>query len=298
LLGASALAACAPRHRVEADVPPPDDARFSAIERRIGGRAGVCALNLETGARLAHRPHERFAMCSTFKWLLGAQLLQLAEGAPDFLSQRVMFGERDLLDYAPATRPRLIDGPLGRTGAMTVEELAAAAVVLSDNTAANLLLDGVGGPEGFTRFLRGNGDGVTRLDRTEPELNFVPPGDERDTTTPDAMVRNLRRFLLGHVEYGTPPLHAASREKLIGWMVESPTGRERLRAGLPGDWRVGDKTGTVNGEHNATNDVAIAWPPGRAPMLIAVYLSASTAPFAERNAAHADIARIIVQQWS
>lgn len=297
LFGAAALAACAPRQWTHSDAPAPDDARIAVIERRIGGRVGVSALNLETGAALAHRPDERFAMCSTFKWLLAAQILDLAEAAPDFLSQHVAFDEGDLLEYAPTTRSRLVDGPQGRGGAMSVEELAQAAVVLSDNTAANLLLGVSGGPEAFTRFLRTNGDDVTRLDRTEPELNIVPPGDERDTTTPDAMVSTMRRVLLGHVEAGEPPLNAASRERLIGWMVESPTGLERLRAGLPSDWRVGDKTGTWTGEHNATNDVAIAWPPGRAPILIAVYLSASTAPFAKRNAAHAEIARIIAQEW-
>lgn len=297
LIGAAVLAACAPRHLAQSDASPPDDPRFAAIERRIGGRVGVCALNPDAGARLAHRLHERFAMCSSFKWLLGAQMLHLAEGAPDFLSQRLMFDESDLLEYAPATRPRVVDGRSGRTGAVSVEELAEAAVVLSDNTAANLLLEASGGPAAFTRFLSSNGDRFTRLDRTEPELNIVPPGDQRDTTTPDAMVRTMRRFLLGHVEAGEPPLNAASREKLIAWMVESPTGRERLRAGLPPDWRVGDKTGAWTGEHNATNDLAIAWPPGRAPILIAVYLSASTAPFAERNAAHAEIARIVAQEW-
>jgi beta-lactamase class A len=149
-----------------------------------------------------------------------------------------------------------------------------------------------GGPEGFTRFLRANGDGVTRLDRYEIELNDVPPGDERDTTTPEAMVRTLRRVLL---EDGV--LTPAHREMLIGWMVESPTGRERLRAGFPSDWRVGDKTGTWTAEHNATNDVAIAWPPNRAPIIIAAYLSGSTAGLAARNAAHAEIARIIAEQW-
>jgi beta-lactamase class A len=154
------------------------------------------------------------------------------------------------------------------------------------------LLVPAGGPEGLTRFLRANGDGVTRLDRTEPTLNENLPNDPRDTTTPDAIARTLKRFLL---EDGV--LNAAHREKLIGWMVESPTGRERLRAGLPGDWRVGDKTGTWNGVHNAANDVAIAWPPGKAPIIIAAYLSESTADPAARNAAHAEIASIVADEW-
>jgi beta-lactamase class A len=295
LLGALALSACAPAGRIESYTPPPNDPRFAEIEARIGGRVGVFALDLGTGAALAHRAHERFALCSTFKWLLAAQILQMAERQPDFLNQRVLFVERDLLSYAPVARERFGDGPRGE---MTVEELAEAAIVLSDNTAANLLLEGVGGPGGLTGFLRANGDAVTRLDRTEIELNDVAPGDERDTTTPDAMAHTMARLLLGRTAHGAPPLNAASREKLIGWMVASPTGRERLRAGFPASWRVGDKTGTWAGEHNATNDVAIAFPPSRAPIIIACYLAASSVEPAARNAAHAEVARAVVETWS
>ncbi len=295
LLGALALGACAqigaPPDAVYA---PPDDPRFAAIEARIGGRVGAAALNTGSGAWLTHRAHERFALCSTFKWLLAAQMLWIAERQPDFLQQRVLYGERDLLDYAPAARAHITDGPTGRMGQMSVEQMCEAIVVLSDNTCANVLLeDAAMGPEGFTRFLRENGDGVTRLDRYEIELNDVPPGDERDTTTPSAMARTMQRFLLTD-----DVLNAASRERLIGWMVESPTGRERLRAGLPADWRVGDKTGTWLGQHNAANDVAIAFPPHGAPIIIACYLAGSSVEPAQRNAAHADIARIVAQTWS
>lgn len=301
LLSGLALAACAPQAHTDARAGytlPPDDPRFAAIEQRIGGRVGVAAWNTGADQWLGHRRNERFAMCSTFKWLLAAQMLQLGESQPDFLASRVLYNEDDLLDYAPVAREHIADGPMGRMGAMSVEQMCEAVVVLSDNTCANVLLEGAAmRPEGFTHFLRSNGDGVTRLDRYEIELNDVPPGDERDTTTPDAMARTMRRFLLGHVELGRPPLNEASREKLIGWMVESPTGRERLRAGLPPDWRAGDKTGTWNGENNAANDIAIAWPPGRAPIIIAAYLHRSTADVAARNAAHAEIARIVAEEW-
>ena len=288
VLGGLALGACAqsaPADPREAYIPPPDDPRFAAIERRIGGRVGVAAWNTGADQWLGYRRNERFAMCSTFKWLLAAQMLKMAD-----LSQRVLFGDSDLLEYAPVTRARITDGPIGRMGAMTIEELCEAMVVVSDNTAANLLLQGAMGPQGFTSFLRANGDGVTRLDRMEPELNNVPPGDERDTTTPDVMARNLQTFLATD-----EVLNAAARERLIGWMIASTTGRERLRAGLPSDWRVGDKTGT---SPSATNDVAIAWPPGRAPIVIACYLVESAAPQAERNAAHAEIGRIIAEEWA
>jgi beta-lactamase class A len=267
--------------------PASDDRRFADIERRIGGRVGVAAY--DTGARAwrTHRAGERFAMCSTFKWLLAAQLLFMDMHMPGYREQQVRFGESDLLEYAPAARANLA------RGWMTVEEMCEAIVVVSDNACANLLLGLVDGPAGLTRFLREYGDDTTRLDRLEPELNEVAPGDERDTTTPAAMTRTLQRFLLtGEV------LNPASRERLIGWMVASTTGRERLRAGLPSDWRVGDKTGTWHGPTNATNDVAIAWPQGRGPILIASYLSASTADPTARNAAHAQVARIVAEQWA
>lgn len=287
LVGGLALAGC------KVELPPPipipirDDARIAEIEARVGGRVGVYALNTADGAALWHRADERFAMCSTFKWLLAAQMLHLEQQAPGFLAQQISFTESDLLEYAPVAREHLA------RGSMSVEELCAGAVVMSDNTCANLLLAHASGPAGLTQFLRGAGDAVTRLDRIEPDMNVVPPGDERDTTTPQAMARAMQRFLLTD-----EVLNAASREKLVGWMIESPTGRARLRAGLPADWRAGDKTGTWNGDHNAANDVAIAWPPGRAPIIIACYLAGSSATPPARNAAHAEIARIIDEAWS
>jgi beta-lactamase class A len=288
LLGGLALAACAPRESVSvAAFPPPDDPRFAAVERRIGGRVGVAAFDTGSSAWLGHRMQERFAMCSTFKWMLAAQMLFMDMHMPGYRDQQVRFSESDLLEHAPAARADLA------RGWMSIEEMCAAIVVVSDNTCANLLLDGAMGPPGFTRFLREHGDAVTRLDRLEPELNEVPPGDVRDTTTPEAMVGTLQRFLLTD-----EVLNPASRERLTGWMVESATGRARLRAGLPSDWRVGDKTGTWWGPTNATNDVAIAWPPGRAPILIACYLSASTVEPAQRDAAHAEIARIVAEEWT
>ena len=286
LLGALALGACAPNaERPVASSAAQDNARFAAIEQRIGGRVGVLALNTATGARLGHRVGEHFAMCSTFKWLLAAQFLHTNIYQPGFLARTLPFGEADLLDYAPTARRHLARGE------MTIEELCEGAVVLSDNTCANLLLAQLG-PYGLTHYLRQEGDTETSLDRVEPELNEVPAGDERDSTTPESMV-----WLLNHFLVEDEPLDGAAREKLIGWMIASPTGRERLRAGLPGDWRVGDKTGTWNGTHNATNDVAIAWPPRGAPILIASYLHSSTVEPAARNAAHAEIGRIIAEEW-
>jgi beta-lactamase class A len=216
-------------------------------------------------------------MCSTFKWVLAAFVLSQVEQDEMSLDERLSYGPDDLLDYAPVAK-KYVD-----QGWLTVGALCSATVTLSDNTAANLLLHRLGGPSEFTAFLRQCGDNVTRLDRNEPDLNTNLPGDERDTTTPRAMAGTMERLLLGE-----EILSPASRARLNGWLKETSTGLDRLRAGLPGDWIAGDKTGT--GVNGAANDVAIAWPPNRKPILIAAYLSDSDANPDALNTAHADIA--------
>ena len=232
---------------------------FGSIERQVAGRLGVAVLDSATGRRLAYRADERFAMCSTFKWLLGAQILSRADAGTEQLSRVVLYGETDLLEYAPVTRAHV------REGGMPISELVSAAIRYSDNTAANLLLKAVGGPASFTAYVRQLGDRITRLDRVEPDLNSAIPGDTRDTTTPNAMVANLRVVLLGD------HLGRAARDQLIAWLVGNTTDAEKLRAGLPATWRVGDKTGM--GAHGATNDVAVTWPVNRGPVLVAAYLA-------------------------
>jgi len=172
-----------------------------------------------------------------------------------------------------------------REGGMTISELVSAAIQYSDNTAANLLLQTVGGPAAFTAYLRQLGDRITRLDRVEPDLNSAIRGDARDTTTPNAMVANLRVVLLGD------HLGRAAREQLIAWLVGNTTGAEKLRAGLPATWRVGDKTGM--GAHGATNDVAITWPINRGPVLVAAYLVDTEAGVAGRNDALANVGHAV-----
>ena len=257
----------------------PASSPFGAVENAVGGRVGVMVRDTESGKEMQHRADERFAMCSTFKWLLAAMILSRADGGDVALDERLAYGEADLLDYSPVTRERLQDG------AMSIAELCRAAVTVSDNAAANLLLRRVGGPAELTEFLRDCGDDITRLDRYEPELNSNLPGDERDTTTPWAMLETMETVLLGDLL--SPP----SRERLTGWLEASTTGRARLRAGLPNDWIVGDKTGT--GNNGAANDVAIAWPPKRKPILIAAYLSGSSATYDELNSAHARIGEAV-----
>jgi beta-lactamase class A len=259
------------------------DDTFTQLEQRIGGRLGVAALDTASGARLGHRAGERFAMCSTFKLLAAAAVLARVDRGQERLDRVIRYGEADLLGYAPTTRAHV------REGGLPLGALCQAAVELSDNTAANLILRQIGGPAAVTAFARSLGDNVTRLDRNEPTLNTAIPGDPRDTTAPLAMLADLRALSLGGV------LSPASREWLNGWLTDCKTGQTRLRAGFPSSWRAGDKTGT--GDNGSANDVAIAWAPG-GPILIACYLTetASAKP-AARDAVHAEVARMVVRQF-
>lgn len=243
-----------------------------------GGRLGVAGLDTGSGRVLRNDADSRYAMCSTFKLPLATAILAEVEAGRLRLDEEIAFTRADLVAYAPVVEPALARGRL------PVEQLCAAIVEVSDNAAANLLLARIGGPAGLTAFMRRVGDSITRLDRTELELNTNIPGDPRDTTTPAAMVGLMRAVLLGEV---LPP---QSRARLIGWLERSSTGRERLRAGLPPTWRAGDKTGTGNG---ANNDLAIAWPPGRAPILIASYIDARAVANEVRNATHAAVAQVV-----
>jgi len=257
---------------------------LSDIEAGVGGRVGVMAINTGNGTEVSQRADERFAMCSTFKWVLAAFVLSQVEQDEMSLDERLNYGPEDLLDYAPVARKHVDRGWL------TVDALCSAIVTVSDNTAANLLLNRVGGPAELTAFLRRHGDKVTRLDRMEPELNTNLRGDERDTTTPRAMAETMNRILVGDV------LSAPNRDMLLQWLREATTGFGRLRGGLPSGWIAGDKTGT--GVNGAANDVAIAWPPGRNPILIAAYLSESDAAPEDLNAAHVAIARSVANRMA
>lgn len=252
--------------------------RFAALERRHGGRLGIAVLNTATQAMIAQRGGERFAMCSTHKLLSAAFVLWRVDRGQENLSRRVSYGASDLVTYSPVTEKHAGQG-------MTLAQICDAAITLSDNTAANLLFASFGGPAGLTNFLRLLGDDVTRADRIETALNEATPGDPRDTTTPLAMAATMQKLLVGDA------LSQAARGQLVQWLIDNKTGDARLRAGLPKDWRIGDKTGT--GEHNTTNDVAIVWPPRREPLIVTVFYAEANADLAERNAVIADAARAI-----
>lgn len=229
----------------------------------------MSVLHKARGVPIHYRGDERFPMCSTFKVLASAAILKAAGPKLGRLERRVRIEQTDIVENSPVTREHV-----GGEG-MTLRELCDAAITRSDNTAGNALLKNLGGPAGLTSFARSLGDTMTRLDRTETELNEAAPDDPRDTTTPNAMAANFERLLLGDV------LSPEGRDQLQTWLIANKTGDTRLRAGLPPAWRVGDKTGA--GEHGTTNDVAIVWPPQRSPLIIAVYLTGASLDATGRN---------------
>jgi beta-lactamase class A len=257
--------------------------RIAAIERRLGGRLGVLALDTGTGQRIKHRASERFPMCSTFKFLLAGTVLDRIDKHRETLDRRITYGETDLLEYAPIAKEHV------KEGAMTVAALCAAAIEYSDNTAANLLLETIGGPSQLTAYLRSLGDKVTRLDRIEPDLNSGIPGDPRDTATPESMLHSTRALVLGEA------LSQNSRQQLQEWLIANTTGGKRLRAGLPMGWRVGDKTGT--GKNGARNDVAVVWPFDRAPIVIVEFFIGSNAADPELEEAIAEVGRVVADSF-
>lgn len=249
------------------------------IEAWSGGRLGVAILDTGTGKSVGHRVGERFPLCSTAKVLICGAALARVDIGQDSLARRIAFSSADIVANSPVTQPAA-----GGEG-LTLATLCEAAMTRSDNTAANLIMASLGGPEAVTAFLRTIGDTVTRLDRTEPALNQAAPGDERDTTTPAAMAATLQRLVLGEV------LTRQSRALLTAWLLTSQTGAERLRAGLPKPWRVGSRTGS--GGQGTTNDVAVVWPPHRVPLVVCAFLTGTAAKPAARDAILADVGRAV-----
>ena len=255
--------------------------RMAAIEAQTRGRIGVAAVDTGSGKHLDYRSEERFPMCSTFKFLAAAGVLKRVDEKQEKLDRFVPYDAKDILEYAPVTKAHL------KEGGITLTALCAAAIEQSDNTAGNLLLDAIGGPVGLTNFARAIGDKVTRLDRQEPELNTASPGDERDTTTPAAMLADMFQLVLGNT------LSPSSRHQLEQWLQANETGASMIRAGVPTSWIIGDKTG--RGANGATNDIAIMRPPGRAPILLVIYSAGSTATANDRAAVLAEAAKIVTE---
>jgi beta-lactamase class A len=259
---------------------PPDaivTARLVTLERHFGARLGVYARDTGTGATVTYRADERFAMCSTYKVLAAAALLHRDSSAE--LDERIVYSTADVIEGSPVTAAHAGTG-------MTLVRLCQAAVSDSDNTAGNLMLGELGGPGAVTAYARSLGDHVTRLDRTEPDLNEATPGDVRDTTSPRAIGTDLEAIVLGTA------LAPARRLLLTRWLVADTTGVGRIRAAVPRGWTVADKTGS--GRYGTDNDIAILWPPRRSPIVLAVMSTRATANAQPSNTLVANCARVVL----
>ncbi|MET1414573.1 class A beta-lactamase [Roseibium sp. HPY-6] len=255
-----------------ADFDPGPVARaVQDAEARLSARVGVAIIDTQTGKTWSNKGDERFPLNSTFKAFLCAAMLDAAAKGTAELNREVVVKESDIVSYSPVTEKR-VGGER-----FTIAELCEVTVTISDNAAANLVMAELGGPEGVTAYLRQIGDDKTRIDRWEPESNTGIPGDPRDTTTPWAAAETLRKLVLGNA------LDPQGRDTLTGWLEGNKVGNKTLRAGLPKDWRIADKTGA--GANGSRNNIAVIWPEGRKPVVIAVYITQTTAAFQTRNKA-------------
>ncbi|WP_410818430.1 class A beta-lactamase [Micromonospora sp. 050-3] len=268
-----------PSPQVSLAPSPAADQEFRRLEEQFGSRLGIYAVDTGTGRTVEYRADDRFAYASTWKALAAAEVL---DGTTDAQLDRVVrYSARDLVAHSPVAEKHVGEG-------MSLRALADAAVRYSDNTAGNLLLRHLGGPAGFESKLRALGDTVTDVARYETALNEATPGDKRDTSTARALVRDLRAYTVGEA------LEPADRDVLRGWLRGNTTGAALVRAGVPAGWVVGDKTGT--GGYGTRNDIAVLWPPSRAPIVLAVLSSRGKKDTTPDDALIAQATRVLVNQ--
>ncbi|MDA5279790.1 class A beta-lactamase [Streptomyces sp. Isolate_45] len=257
------------------------------LERAYGARLGVYARDTATGRTVLHRADELFPMCSVFKTVAAAAVLRDLDRDGTFLAKRIHYTQQEVTD---AGGGEITKRPENIAGGLTVAELCSAAIAQSDNAAANLLLRELGGPTAVTRFCRSVGDRTTRLDRCEPELNSAEPARVTDTTTPRAIGQTYGRLTLGHL------LTSEDRERLTGWLLANTTSGDRLRAGLPRDWAVADKTGA--GSYGTNNNVGIAWPPERPPVILSIFSTMPDADATRDNTLIAKTAKLLADTFA
>ena len=256
---------------------------LAELEATSGGRIGVYAINTANHSVLQYRSQERFPICSTGKLMVVSAILKQSMKDNHFLQTKVIYNQENLAGYSPITEKHLNQG-------MTISELCAAAIMFSDNTAMNLLIKNIGGADVVNAFAHSIGDNAFRLDRLEPELNSAIPDDLRDTTTPAAMSNSLQQLTIGNT------LSLPRRELLLSWLKNNTTGNSRIRAGVPTDWVVGDKTGT--GDYGTTNDIAVIWPPKCPPIVVAIYFTQNTKDAISRDDILASVIRILIRAFA
>lgn len=254
-------------------------ATIEQIEQDLNARIGLVIRDSGSDWSVSHRADERFLMASTFKTMLCGAVLNRVDAGEIELSEPIAIKAEDILDYAPVTEEMV-----GNT--MTVGDLCQAALDMSDNTATNLLIDRIGGPQSVTNFLRAIDDPISRVDRREPELNTFTPGDPRDTTNPDAMVSTMQSLLTGDA------LSLKARAQLVDWMSAGSVTGALIRASTPEGWHVADRSGSADFNRNI---VAMVTPPNRKPYFIAIFLSDAEADFETRNAAVIALSEAVMQ---
>ncbi|MFI1207078.1 class A beta-lactamase [Streptomyces sp. NPDC020802] len=260
----------------------PYTGELKELERKFDARLGVYAIDTGTGREVAYRDGERFGYHSTFKALeAGAVLRKYSLSGMDKV---IRYSSDDLVANSPVTEKHVSTG-------MTLSELCDAAVRYSDNTAANLLFEALGGPGRVQSELRKLGDKVTQMDRIEPHLSDWVPGETRDTSTPRALAKDLRAYVLGDV------LRKRERAQLTTWLKTNTTGNEVIRAGVPAGWVVGDKTGSGSG-YGARNDIAVVWPPDSAPIVMAILTNRGKAQDVHDNKLLAEAASVVAETLS
>ncbi|MCY9058744.1 class A beta-lactamase [Bacillus inaquosorum] len=249
--------------------------KFVQLEKKFDARLGVYAIDTGTNKTIAYRPNERFAYASTYKVLAAAAVLK--KNSIEKLNEVIHYSKDDLVTYSPITEKHVDTG-------MSLKEISEAAIRYSDNTAGNILLQQLGGPKGFEKSLKQIGDHVTRANRFETDLNSAVPGDIRDTSTAKALATDLKAFTVDNT--------LTKRTILTDWMRGNATGDELIRAGAPIGWEVGDKSGA--GSYGTRNDIAIVWPPNRAPIILAILSNRFTKDAHYDNALIAEAAKVVL----
>lgn len=259
--------------------------KLGQLEKEANGRLGVYAINTANHQKLEYRADERFPFCSTSKVIVVSAMLKKSEKNPELLQKKIMYTSQDIekSGYIPITEKSLDQG-------MTIAELGKAAIEYSDSGAMNLLINQLGGLEPVNEYAKSIGDPAFRIDRFEPDINSAIPGDHRDTTTPTAMGASLQKLTLGDA------LQSPQRELLLDWLKNNTTGNFKIRAGVPKNWIVGDKTG--GGKYNTANDIAIVWPPHCAPIVMVVYFTGHQSDGTDQSNVLAETARLIISEFA
>jgi len=257
--------------------------KLAKLEASSSSQIGLYAIDTANHRRFQYHAKKCFPMCSTAKMMVVSAVLKKSMADSRLLQHKATYQKKDLVAYSPITKKHITSG-------MTISELCAAAMMLSDNTAMNLLIKNLGGPKAVNSFAHSIGDSKFRLDRREPESSSAIPGDVRDTTTPEAMAKSLQRLALGNA------LALPQRERLQTWLKNNTTGNSRIRAGVPKNWIVGDKTGT--GNYGATNDIGVIWPPQCSPIIVTIYVTQNKKDTPPRNDVIASATRIVINAFA